>query len=217
MISAGTLAGPPLADFCLKWRTGHGCSGSTCRFRPRRAGSVFAGFPVGDAAGKSPFDYVGTFLLGGGVCLLMLAAEGAKDGADALNIWLEGAFGILLLCALVVQAQKIDYGIIDRELFRHRKVWLGNTSSFIINLAQTATLIPVTFYLQSEIGFSASATGALLMLQPLVMGIVAPFAGWFRTVTAEVFRSLPERRYVPHPCYPSCSCRRFRHGALVSI
>ncbi|MEI0737600.1 hypothetical protein VQ056_14595 [Paenibacillus sp. JTLBN-2024] len=66
------------------------------------------------------------------------------------------------------------------DTIRHRKVWLGNTSSFIINLAQTATLIPVTFYLQSEIGFSASATGALLMLQPLVMGIVAPFAGWFR-------------------------------------
>ncbi len=177
VISAGTLAGPALGGLLLEvvdW---------TWLFWinvPISAAACWLGFRWfprgGDASGKSPFDYVGTFLLGGGVCLLMLAAEGAKDGADALNIWLEGAFGILLLCALVVQAQKIDYGIIDRELFKHRKVWLGNTSSFIINLAQTATLIPVTFYLQSEIGFSASATSALLMLQPLVMGIVAPFA-----------------------------------------
>lgn len=181
VISAGTLAGPALGGLLLE------VADWTWLFWinvPISAAACWLGFRWfprgGDAAGKSPFDYVGTFLLGGGVCLLMLAAEGAKDGADALNIWLEGAFGILLLCALVVQAQKIDYGIIDRELFRHRKVWLGNTSSFIINLAQTATLIPVTFYLQSEIGFSASATGALLMLQPLVMGIVAPFAGWFR-------------------------------------
>ncbi|MED5016432.1 MFS transporter [Paenibacillus chibensis] len=181
VISVGTLSGPALGGLLLEvmdW---------TWLFWinvPISLAACWLGlrwFPRdGQTSAKSPFDYLGTFLLGAGVCLLMLAAEAVKDGSVSLKVWLEAGIGCLLLCLLVVQARTIDYGIIDRELFSHRKVWLGNTGSLIINLAQTATLIPITFYLQSELGFSAWWTGALLMLQPLVMGIVAPFAGWFR-------------------------------------
>ena len=181
VISAGTLSGPALGGLLLEVMDWTWLFWINVPISLAACWLGFRWFPRGGRApSKSPFDYVGTLLLGGGVCLLMLAAEGAKDGAYTLSMWVEGGIGILLLCVLAVQAQKIDYGIIDPGLFRHRKVWLGNASSLIVNLAQTATLIPVTFYLQSEIGFSASATGAMLMLQPLIMGIVAPFAGWFR-------------------------------------
>lgn len=181
VISVGTLSGPALGGLLLEVVDWTWLFWINVPISLAACWLGFRWFPrSGQAAAKSPFDYLGTILLGAGVCLLMLAAEAVKDESHSWKVWLEGGSGILLLCLLIVQAQRIDYGIIDRELFSHRKVWLGNTSSLIINLAQTATLIPVTFYLQSELGFSAWWTGAMLILQPLVMGIVAPFAGWFR-------------------------------------
>lgn len=181
VVSIGTLSGPALGGLLLEAMDWTWLFWINVPISLAACWLGFRWFPrEGVASAKGPFDYVGTFLLGAGVSLLMLASEAVKDGSASLKVWLEGGSGILLLCALVFQARKIDYGIIDRDLFRHRKVWLGNSSSLIINLAQTATLIPITFYLESELGFSAWRTGALLMLQPLLMGIVAPFAGWFR-------------------------------------
>lgn len=182
VISAGTLSGPALGglllafvDWPMLFWINVPISLAACLLGMRW-------FPRGRSdAAKSKFDFVGTLLLAAGACLLMMAAESAKEQSSfSPEATIEGIAGAALLVALWLQGRRIDYGIIDRELFRRRQVWLGNASSFLINLAQTATLIPVTFYLQSQLGYSAWAAGALLMLQPLAMGVVAPFAGWFR-------------------------------------
>ncbi|MFC3768038.1 MFS transporter [Paenibacillus sp. GCM10012303] len=182
VISAGTLSGPALGGLLLEFVDWPWLFWVNVPIALAACLLGYRWFPRGKSdAAKTRFDFVGTFLLGAGACLLMMAAESAKEtSAMSIAAWIEGAAGIGLLVALWLHGRKIDYGIIDRELFRHRKVWLGNTSSFLVNLAQTATLIPVTFYMQSQLGYSAWTTGALLMLQPLLMGIVAPFAGWFR-------------------------------------
>lgn len=182
VISAGTMCGPALGGLLL------GAVNWTWLFWinvPIAIAAFWLGlhwFPRGKSESvKTPFDYLGTFLLGAGVCLLMLAAESVKiEGTHSVKVWIEGVLGIIFLFALWPQGRRIKYGIIDRELFSQRKVWLGNTGSLFINIAQMATLIPITFYLQSQLGFSAGTTGAMLMIQPLLMGIVAPFGGWFR-------------------------------------
>lgn len=182
VISIGTLSGPALGGLLLEFLDWTWLFWINVPIAIVACALGFRWFPQGrgDTARK-PFDFVGAFLLAAGVCLLMLAAESAKkESVVSPGVWIEGGVGLLLLIALFVQGRRIDYGILDRELFRLRKVWLGNASSFLINLAQTATLIPITFYMQSQLGYSAWSTGALLMLQPLTMGVVAPFAGWFR-------------------------------------
>ena len=181
-ISIGTLAGPALGGLLLEVADWTWLFWINVPIAFVACWLGFRWFPSHRSDGvKTPFDYVGTGLLGAGVCLLMLAAESLKEaGSASVWTWSEGALGLLLLIALWMQGRRIQYGIIDRELFSHRKVWLGNTSSLIINLAQSATLIPLTFYLHNELGYSAGITGALLMIQPLVMGVVAPFAGGFR-------------------------------------
>lgn len=182
VISAGTLSGPALGGLLLEFVEWPWLFWINVPIAFVAAALGMRMFPRGkNEAAKTPFDFVGVFLLAAGACLLMMAAESAKgDSGFSTAAWIEGAIGIALLVALWLHGRRIDYGIIDRELFRHRKVWLGNASSFLINVAQTATLIPVTFYLQSQLGYSAWTTGMLLMLQPLLMGVVAPFAGWFR-------------------------------------
>ncbi|PYI56608.1 MFS transporter [Paenibacillus flagellatus] len=181
VISAGTLSGPALGGLLLEVVDWPWLFWINVPIALAASLLGFRWFPRGRTeSAKSRFDIVGTVLLAAGACLLMMAAESVKNGSSSGETWVLGAAGAALLVALGVQGSRIDYGIVDRELFRYRKVWLGNASSFLINLAQTATLIPLTFYLQGELGYSAWATGALLMAQPLVMGVVAPFAGWFR-------------------------------------
>ncbi|WP_157338302.1 MFS transporter [Paenibacillus lutrae] len=182
VISVGTLSGPALGGLLLEIADWPWLFWINVPIALAACFLGFRWFPRGTGESvRTPFDFVGTVLLGAGACLLMIAAESIKEqGAFSAAAWLEGAIGIGLLVALWLQGRRIDYGIVDRELFSRRKVWVGNAGSFLINLAQTATLIPVTFYLQSQLGYSAWSTGALLMLQPLLMGIVAPFAGWFR-------------------------------------
>ncbi|MFD0710341.1 MFS transporter [Paenibacillus sp. GCM10027626] len=182
VISAGTLAGPALGGLLLKFVSWPWLFWINVPIAVAACILGLRWFPSSKSEGaKTPFDYVSTCLLGAGACLLMMAAEGVKSsGMSSPVVIAEGIVGMACLAALWLQGRKIDYGIIDRELFRYRKVRLGNANSFLINLAQTATLIPLTFYLQSELGYSAWTTGALLMIQPLLMGIVSPFAGWFR-------------------------------------
>lgn len=182
VISIGTLSGPALGGVLLEFVEWPWLFWINVPIALAACVLGWRWFPRGKTeSAKTRIDFVGSILLAAGACLLMLAAESVKDqSAFSTKALVEGAVGIALLIALWLQGRRIDYGVLDRELFRHRKVWLGNASSFFINLAQTATLIPVTFYLQSQLGLSAWATGALLMLQPLTMGVIAPFAGWFR-------------------------------------
>ncbi|MEF3305935.1 MFS transporter [Paenibacillus sp. GYB003] len=182
VISIGTLSGPALGGLLLEFADWPVLFWINVPIALVACVLGLRLFPCGTGgSSKTRIDFVGSFLLAAGACLLMMAAESAKaNAAFRAEAVVEGAIGAALLVALWLQSRRIDYGILDRELFRRRNVWLGNAGSFLINLAQTATLIPVTFYLQSQLGYSAWATGALLMLQPLVMGFVAPFAGWFR-------------------------------------
>lgn len=182
VISIGTLSGPALGGLLLEFVDWTWLFWINVPIALLACVLGFRWFPRGKSdSARTPFDFTGAFLLAAGACLLMMAAESAKkESGFSMEAWIEGAVGLLLLSVLWLHGRRIDYGILDRELFRRRKVWLGNTSSFLINLAQTATLIPITFYMHGQLGYSAWATGALLMLQPVTMGAIAPFAGWFR-------------------------------------
>lgn len=182
VISIGTLSGPALGGLLLEFFTWPWLFWINVPIALVACVLGMRWFPRGrSAAAKSKIDFAGSLLLAGGACLLMLAAEAVKEqSAFSTQTIATGVLGLAMLIGLWLHNRRIDYGIVDRELFRPRQVWLGNAGSFLINLAQTATLIPMTFYLQGQLGFSAWTTGALLMLQPLAMGVVAPFAGWFR-------------------------------------
>ncbi|GLV54023.1 riboflavin transporter RibZ [Dictyobacter sp. S3.2.2.5] len=182
VISTGTLAGPAIGGLLLEfvnWTW------------------LFAiNVPIGLAAfllglrwfprakinnARTSFDIVGSFLLAGGTSVLIFATEtNAKGGGFTPAMPFVGGVGIALLVALWLYERRITYGILDHELLRQPKIVLGNAGSFFINVSQTATMIPITFYLQGRLGFAPWVTGLLLILQPLLMGVVAPFAGWFR-------------------------------------
>jgi len=182
VISIGTLAGPALGGLLLafvswKWLFGINV--------PIGLAAFLFGlrlFPqIKRGSQRTAFDFIGSFLLAAGTCALIFVTEGSQQsGGFTPSVLFEGAIGLAMLIALGFYERRISYGILDRELFQHPKLLLGNMCAFFINVAQTATMIPITFYLQGQLGFSTWVTGMLLILQPLLMGFVAPFAGWFR-------------------------------------
>ncbi|WP_158299589.1 MFS transporter [Paenibacillus antri] len=181
VISIGTMSGPALGGLMLEvvewpWLFWINVPIGLCAFV-----LGLRWFPSTERGqDRSPFDFLGSFLLAAGTCLLMFAAEAGKENGFTTPILYLGAAGLVLFAALWFVQRKIAYGILDRELFGRRKIALGNASSFFINLAQTATLIPIAFYLQGPLGLSPWSVGLLLIVQPLLMGVAAPIAGWVR-------------------------------------
>ncbi|WP_186446232.1 MFS transporter [Paenibacillus cremeus] len=182
VISIGSISGPALGGLLLEiadwpWLFWINVPIGLCAFV-----LGLRSFPNTKAGtDRSPIDVAGAFLLAAGTCVLMLAAEASKHSQGLSPILvMEGTAGLALLIALGLLQRKISYGILDRELFRHRKILIGSINSFFISLAQTATMLPIVFYLQGQLGYSSWVIGLLLIVQPLMMGITAPYAGWIR-------------------------------------
>jgi EmrB/QacA subfamily drug resistance transporter len=182
VMSIGTMAGPALGGLLLEavawpWLFWINVPIALCAFV-----LGLRWFPKSEASpDRSKFDFVGSVLLAAAICCLLFAAEDAKNvGGWSRGALLQGAIGAALLVALIVVQRTISYGILDRELFRRRKFAYGNAGAFFIHLAQTATLLPIAFTLQGPLELSPWSVGALLIVQPLALGVVAPFAGWVR-------------------------------------
>ncbi|MDB4868935.1 MAG: Drug resistance transporter, EmrB/QacA subfamily [Cohnella sp.] len=182
IISAGTLSGPAVGGLLLHYVAWPWLFAINV---PIGLVSFWLGlrwFPNTKSGGaRASFDIPGSLLLAAGTCLLMLAAEASKlAGGSIPAVAVETAAGAALLIWLWIYERRISQGILDRELFGRRAILIGNAGSFLINLAQTATLLSLTFYLQVQLGLSVQSAGLLLIVQPLLMGLIAPFAGWFR-------------------------------------
>ncbi|GFZ98543.1 MFS transporter [Paenibacillus marchantiophytorum] len=181
VVAAGTMGGPALGGILLEWVSWPWLFWINVPIGLVAFVLGLRWFPRAKSKGvATSFDLLGSFLLAGSLCLLMLAAEGSKEHGFTMSIVAEATGGVLALIVLIWYERRLPDGILDHELFRNRTVFIGNMSSFLMNLAQTATLIPIAFYLQSVLGFSAWKTGILMILQPLMMGIVAPYAGRIR-------------------------------------
>lgn len=177
IISVGTLAGPAVGGVLLPFI---GWEGLFLINVPFCIVGLLAGlrmFPKIKLAAAGRLDWLGIVLLAVAAVLLVWAAEG---GADAGQAWLLVGSGIVLLTGLILYEIRIGNGILDKELFANRIIALGNASAFFLNLVQMASLIPITFYLQTKLGYAPWLSGLLLSLQPLLMGIIAPLAGWYR-------------------------------------
>lgn len=181
VIAAGTMGGPAIGGLLLEWIEWPWLFWINVPIALIAFLSGLRWFPQSERKpGPFSYDHLGSFLLAGSTCVLLMAAESSKKAGLNPFIIVEGILGVLLLAAFWMYERRIKYGILDKDVFGIRKIALGNAGSFIINFVQTATLLPIIFYLQGQLDLSPWSTGLLVLLQPLMMGLVAPYAGWFR-------------------------------------
>jgi EmrB/QacA subfamily drug resistance transporter len=179
IISVGTLAGPAIGGILLEFI---GWEGLFLINVPLSIIGLVAGlrwFPNIKQAASKNLDLIGTAILACATVLLVLAAEDNGGGSASWFIGLV-IIGIVLFAVLIIYEIRIADGILDKDLFTNRTILLGNVSAFFIHLVQMASLIPITFFLQMQLGYDPWFTGLILCLQPLLMGVVAPLAGGYR-------------------------------------
>jgi EmrB/QacA subfamily drug resistance transporter len=126
-----------------------------------------------DAAGER-LDVLGAALYGAGLAALMYGL-GQLPGRPGAAL---AAGGVLLLVAFVRWERLATHPLVDLTLFVENRVFAYSNLAALINYAATfAVGFLLSLHLQSVLGMTAQAAGALLVAQPLVQTLVSPLAG----------------------------------------
>lgn len=137
-------------------------------------------FPKTPQKARQKFDLPGSGMLSCGLCLILWAASNSGGSSDWTQTLVPALVGFAFIAGLIVYEARLHEGILDRDLFMNRRIVVGNSSLAIVNLTQTASLMAITFYMQDVLTYSPREAGLVLGVQPLMMGVVSPFAGWYR-------------------------------------
>lgn len=126
---------------------------------------------------KSPFDMKGavlSFLFIG--CLVagvnMISGQPMPDLYGVLVLLLSVTFLILFL----FREKRVHYPILDIRLFLVRNFTLANIGFFLFFLVNVGSRFLRPFYFEDGRGFETEMSGLLMMISPVVMLIISPFA-----------------------------------------
>jgi EmrB/QacA subfamily drug resistance transporter len=126
-----------------------------------------------DALARS-IDWIGQFVLGGGLFLLVLALLRGNEqgwGSPAIIAELSGAAVLLALFAFV--EQRVKEPMLPLRFFRNRGFAATQAGTVAISASFFAVFIYTTLYLQNVLGLSAIETGLVYMPGTAIMFFVS--------------------------------------------
>jgi EmrB/QacA subfamily drug resistance transporter len=133
---------------------------------------------------RQPLDLPGVLLASGA---LVAITYGLIEGqtydwgrvASFVSIPLIIGAGVVLLGVFgLVQARRQDRApLLPFVLFRDRNYALMSATNVIVSIGLVGMALPLTLYLQTQLGFSPLKAGLTMAPSSLVSGFVAPFAG----------------------------------------
>jgi EmrB/QacA subfamily drug resistance transporter len=86
--------------------------------------------------------------------------------------------GSVMLGVFILRELRINYPLLNIELFRRNRIFAFSSFAALINYAATFSItFFLSLYLQYIRGFPASYTGTILVVQPVMMAIFSPYAG----------------------------------------
>lgn len=123
-------------------------------------------------AEKRPIDAVGSLLYVGVIIFLVYGLSTiVQNGAIYLVV-----FGAVLI-AYVLYERNRQYPIYNLKLLRSFKYVIGNYSSMVGYFVTFITAYILSLHLQLVMGVDSRTTGLLLLITPILMVFVSPFAG----------------------------------------
>ncbi len=118
-------------------------------------------------------DIEGAFYYALGIATICVAVSQLPD-LRALFIFIAG---LVILALFIKRSLRKSHPLWDLKLFFSNRIFsFSCLAAFIIYSATYANVVLVSLYLQYLQNFSASAAGAVMMVQPLVMALFSPFA-----------------------------------------
>ena len=124
-------------------------------------------------------DYAGAALLGVFLITLLVPLTFATEWGWAAP----ASLGLLLLSAaalvgFVVVERRVKAPILDLDLLVHNRLFAAANLAALLNyMALYAVSVLTAIHLEIVQGLSASATGLLILSQPLIMAVLSPFSG----------------------------------------
>jgi EmrB/QacA subfamily drug resistance transporter len=127
------------------------------------------------AAGER-FDWVGALLYTAALLALMYGVSSLQGGRAAPYLALGGFLGLLAFGALEWRREQ---PVLDLRRFRGNIPFIfSNLAALIHYCATFALTYLLSRYLQEIHGIAAREAGLILLVQPALMAVLSPFAGW---------------------------------------
>jgi EmrB/QacA subfamily drug resistance transporter len=171
--------GPALGGFMIdeySWRAVF-----TLAVPPCLAGILLAPIflPGREGSGPAPaFDGPGFVLISAAIAAFLTALGGGQRlGWD--SAFVEGGFGLALACgaAFVRRELRTAHPILALGLYRNPRFVAASVVAFILGLGLYGSTYLVPLFVQTVQGYTATASGLLLMPAGMVLGVVFPLAG----------------------------------------
>jgi len=121
------------------------------------------------------FDWWGSVMYVGGLVAFLYGLSSLHEHWIS---WLSVLVGLMLLLIFVRHELRTDSPLLPLLLLKGNKAFTYANLSTLINFVATfAVIFLLSLYLQSILHFDAKTAGFFLLVPPVVMAIVSPFAG----------------------------------------
>jgi DHA2 family multidrug resistance protein len=179
--SIGVIMGPALGPLIGGWLTDN----ASWRW------AFFINLPIGIAAallagslmrdGRRrivPVDTAGALLLVAGLGSLQLVLDRGqiKDWFSDAGIAASAALAVVALLAFVVWELRARYPIVNLRALALRPVWLGTLLSAGVGFVLFGIVILVPQFVQSQLGFTATQSGQLFLIQAGASFVATPIS-----------------------------------------
>lgn len=133
----------------------------------------------GTSAKNEPFDFVGaiSFAVAISSLLLSLALVQKGDWQDPL-VSLTALCGAGVLSFFIWWEKRVDYPLLDLNIFRIPAFSLGNTARWFSFITMSVSNLLMPFFLQLAMGLDPLRTGILVAPTSVAMALLAPLTGW---------------------------------------
>ena len=133
----------------------------------------------GTSAKNEPFDFVGAISFAFAISSLLLSLALVQKGD-----WQDPLVSITALCGAGVLSffiwweKRVDYPLLDLNIFRIPAFSLGNTARWFSFITMSVSNLLMPFFLQLAMGLDPLRTGILVAPTSVAMALLAPLTGW---------------------------------------
>lgn len=176
----GSLAGPSLGGIVIGlwgWRMVF-----FLNFLVAGTGFIASHFIIPNDHGKGKlmkkFDAWGAlFVIIAMVSFIYGVSNLNEMGWGTLPIQVSFVLFILSVLVIIFQERRVQFPILDFELFKMRIFWTSIIAALISFITMYSSTILIPFYYQKVLGYTPQVAGLFMMAFPLGMAIMAMFAG----------------------------------------
>jgi DHA2 family multidrug resistance protein-like MFS transporter len=123
------------------------------------------------------FDLRSAGLSGATFALLILGIDGVGHGQPACLVTAELAASLICGRTLFRRQKSLASPLLPVDLLRIRLFALSVSTTFLASMAQLMAYVAIPFLLQYNLGRNLGEVGWLITPWPIIVGLVAPFAG----------------------------------------